>query len=111
MTYEVITHNQIIGSHYWNDAPETCAYLRDRHRHVFDIRCKFAVTHCDREIEINEMQDAISDHFYMMFPTDGAGVMFGNMSCEDIAVYCIDEFGCVECQVLEDGFGGANVRK
>lgn len=108
---QVITHNQIIGSHYWKDAPDKYAYLRDLHRHVFFIRCKFNVTHTDREIEINDMQDIITRYFATAYPADAAGVSFGGKSCEDIAWECIETFGCDECEVLEDGFGGACAKK
>ena len=113
MNYQIVTHNEIIGVHRWENAPEKYAYLRNIHRHVFVIRCKFSVTHSDREIEINDMQEFIDRHFKENFITDpsaGAGIFFGNMSCEDIARYCIDRFACDECEVLEDGFGGAYVR-
>lgn len=109
----IITHNQIIGSHYWKDAPVQYAYLRNLHRHVFTIRCKFEVSHEDREIEINDMQDTIEDAIKHKFGKSvgiGAGVCFGGMSCEQIATWCIDYFGCTECEVLEDGFGGAYAR-
>lgn len=113
MNYYVLTHNEIIGCHCWESAPEKFAYLRDAHRHVFVIRCKFLVSHTDREIEINEMQDIIEAHFKKAFERRAglSGLYFGTMSCEDIARYCIEQFGCEECEVLEDGFGGANVRK
>jgi len=113
MTYHVITHNQIIGCHCWKNAPEHFAYLRDLHRHVFAIRCKFLVTHTDREIEINQMQEVIAAHFEKNFERRAglSGLYFGSMSCEDIAKYCIERFGCEECEVLEDGFGGALVSR
>ena len=111
MIYEVITHNQIIGSHYWEDAPDRFAYLRNLHRHVFVIRCKFNVTHTDRQIEINDMQDYIEMVLRAKFSADETGLRFEGMSCEDIARLCIGSFGCTECEVLEDGFGGACVKK
>lgn len=109
----IITHNEIIGSHYWKDAPEKYKYLRNPHRHVFTIRCKFEVSQEDREIEINHMQDLIYEDIRGRFcdcDDFGAGVDFGGMSCEQIATWCIDYFGCTECEVLEDGFGGAYAR-
>lgn len=109
---QIVTHNAIIGSHYWPDAPAKYAYLKNEHRHVFHIRCWFDVKHNDRDIEINDMQDIIKDSITQQFENLGAmGVCFGGMSCEDIATFCIDEFGCVACEVLEDGYGGAYARK
>lgn len=110
MRYEVITYNAVIGSHRWENAPDEFSYLRNVHRHVFKIRCKFHVTHSDRQIEINDMQDIIARYFSLHYPVDASGVFFGGRSCEDIARECIENFGCYECEVLEDGFGGACVR-
>ncbi len=110
MTFHVITHNNIIGFHCWHNAPAEYAYLRSPHRHVFSIRCRFHVSHTDRQIEINEMQDMIEGRIKAKFTKEGY-VNFASMSCEDIARYCIEEFGCEECEVLEDGFGGAYARK
>lgn len=109
MKYGIVTHNQIIGVHCWQAAPDEFAYLRNLHRHVFTIRCKFEVSHTDRQIEINNMQEYIEGFIRDHFPVHGMGlgVDFGGMSCEDIALFCTENFGCVECEVLEDGFGGA----
>lgn len=109
----IVTHNQIIGCHNWPDAPAKYGYLRALHRHVFVIRCKFEVSHTNRHIEINDMQEKIDKVFHDEFgySEEGWGLQFGPMSCEDMARWCIDKFNCVECEVLEDGFGGAYVRK
>ena len=111
MKHQIVTCNQIIGHHFWLKAPDEYGYLRNSHRHVFVIRCKFSVEHTDRQIEINDMQNIIEQHFKKAFAAIYDGIDFGNMSCEDIATYCINTFGCDECEVLEDGFGGANVWK
>lgn len=111
MKYYVITSNKIDGMHCWKDAPEKFNYLKNEHRHIFYIRCWFSVTDTDREIEINEQQSiierAVKKHYGNAI---GTGAYFGGMSCEDIARWCIEQFGCVACEVLEDGFGGAYVR-
>lgn len=108
---QVITSNKIIGTHYWKEAPKEFEYLSFPHRHIFYIRCWFEVSHGDREIEINEMQRKIESGLKTKFGVDSIGVMFRGMSCEDIADVCISEFGCVKCEVLEDGEGGAVVRR
>ena len=112
MQYEVITYNQIEGMHCWKAAPSKFCYLRNEHRHIFHIRCWFAVTDPDREIEINDQQSEIESAIYKQFGKNkGTGAYFGGMSCEDIAKWCIERFGCISCEVLEDGYGGAYVRK
>lgn len=110
----IITYNEIIGSHCYKDAPEKYKYLRNLHRHVFTIRCKFEVSHENREIEINDMQEIIQDTInraFGMCSDKGAGINFRGMSCEHIAKWCLNQFDCIECEVLEDGFGGAYARK
>lgn len=110
--YQVITFNKITGMHYWENAPDKFKYLSYPHRHEFYIRCWFDVADPDREIEINEQQYIIESTIKERYMNHrGEGVFFGGMSCENIAEYCIDVFGCAACEVLEDGFGGAYVRK
>ena len=110
---QIITFNQIIGCHNWPGAPERYAYLRNTHRHVFHVRCWFYVDHSDRQIEINDMQQIIEYEFTKKWSLkgEGKGFQFGAMSCEDIAKWCVDTFECEACEGMEDGFGGAYVRR
>ncbi len=112
MKYQVVTCNHIEGVHCWKKAPSKFGYLRNKHRHVFVIRCWFDVTETDREIEINDKQGLIQESIYMSFGNSrGTGADFRGMSCEEIARWCIKAFECAACEVLEDGFGGAYVRQ
>lgn len=109
MKRKVITYNTIVGFHNYPDAPAFCTYLADRHRHVFEIRCSFEVSHNNREIEINIMQHYIENLLKSRF---GYPCEFGARSCEDIAEMLLDEYHfMVECQVLEDGYGGASLTR
>lgn len=45
---QVVTGNQIVGMHKWENAPDKFSYLAKEHRHVFYIRCWFDVTDADR---------------------------------------------------------------
>ena len=105
---QIITHNQVEGYHRWKDAPEAVTFLRFRHRHVFHIRCWFDVSHEDREIEIImkqwEIEKFLKDRY-------GAVCEFGEMSCEAIARVIMEEFDVAQIEVLEDGYGGAHVRR
>lgn len=109
---QIVTYNEIIGMHRWDNAPAPFEYLASKHRHVFKIRCWFNVNHSDREIEINakqhEIESAIKSDFGYV---DEKGADFGGMSCEMICQYLIEKFDCDSCEVLEDGFGGAYARK
>lgn len=105
MSVFVNTYNEIIGFHYYPDAPNFCSYLGHKHRHVFVVRCKFLVSHSNRDIEINDMQERIESFLVGKY---GTPCDFGSMSCEQIAEVLIRNFSyMVESVVLEDGYGGA----
>lgn len=105
MKKEIITYNLIEGFHNYPNAPEICGYLAAEHRHLFQVRCWAHVSHNDREIEINTMQNAIESELISAF---GKPCMFGAMSCEDIAEFLLGKFTqLTKVQVLEDGYGGA----
>lgn len=104
----VITKNDIEGFHQWSEAPETVAFLRDQHRHIFNIQCQFEVSHEEREIEIIMQQWAIEDYLKNKY---GNPCEFGGMSCESIAKELLQQFNAYEVKVLEDGAGGAIVRR
>lgn len=104
----VITKNLIEGFHRWPDAPEKVDFLRERHRHVFHIRCYFEVDHWDREIELIMKQWEIDEYLHHIY---GMPCEFDNLSCEKIAEILMDKMGACMVEVLEDGDGGAVVRK
>lgn len=108
MNTTVETYNEIIGYHYWKDAPEEVAFLRNKHRHRFEIRCWFEVSDDDREIEIFMQERKIKTFLTSKY---GEEMDLEGQSCEMLAKTLINEFKCVSCQVLEDGKGGAYVRK
>lgn len=105
MKREVITHNEIEGFHRYPDAPAFCLYLKNKHRHIFVVRCRFEVEHNERQIEIIDQQREIAEVVARHF---GSPADFGDMSCEAIAEFLMVEFGEMSCcKVLEDGYGGA----
>jgi hypothetical protein len=111
MTVLVETYNEVQGLHYWPEAPDEVSFLRDKHRHVFCIHCFFEVGHTNREREIYITQGKINQYLYNKYPQRGHYIDFGKMSCEMIAEDLIINLDCVSCEVLEDGKGGAIVRK
>lgn len=109
MRKRIITYNQVIGFHFYPDAPVFCSYLSQRHRHVFAIRCDFRVIHNEREIEFNQQQEDISKFLSSKF---GSPCEFNGMSCESIAEMLLNSFPAMEkAEVLEDGFGGAIIQR
>jgi len=67
-----------IGFHKWVDAPEKIAYLRDLHRHKFNVKVFVDVTHDDREVEFHMLQD----YLRLCIPPQ---YDIYTSSCEDIA--------------------------
>lgn len=109
MNYFVVTNNVVEGCHFWENADGKVEYLKYPHRHMFVIECEFSVYGTDREIEIFTMQDEIEKYITDKY---GKPALFGGRSCEMIAEEIMDEFvDCFSCKVLEDGFGGAVVRR
>lgn len=105
----VETFNCIEGFHYYPNAPKICEYLSNNHRHMFVIRCKFEVSHNEREIEINTMQNEIQLALWEEF---NAPCQFGDMSCESIAEWLLLHFNNMcYVKVLEDGYGGATLTR
>lgn len=105
---EVITSNVLEGFHYWPNAPEAVSFLRDNHRHLFHIRCAFGVSDLDREVEIILMQREVEKFLCGKY---GCPCQFESMSCEMIGAEILTTMNAVWVEVLEDGQGGAIVRK
>lgn len=99
----VETFNCVDGFHFYPEAPQEVAFLRNNHRHQFHIRTTFQVEDSNREIEIFMMQDKIRNFLEGKY---GSPCNFQNMSCEMIAQDICDHFSAVKCIVLEDGCGG-----
>lgn len=111
----VVVKTSYEGVHCWPEAPEEVKFLRDPHRHVFEIEVKLQVFHDDREIEfimlkhkINKWLDAYKD--------DNGVWQMGRMSCEQVALQVIKmlerEYGknrWIVVSVYEDGENGCMV--
>lgn len=109
MKRQVITFNIVEGFHNYKDAPEWCAYLRARHRHLFQIRVWFEVGHNNREVEINEQQHKVEEYLNRQFDKP---CEFGSRSCEDIAELLLNKFkNATQVEVTEDGYGGATLTR
>lgn len=101
MLIEVVVTFAVPGFHYWPGAPDSVAFLRDRHRHVFWFKCWKRVSHDNRDIEIITLKNEIQ-----AWAQHGE---FGSSSCEQLARFAVDRFGLTACEVLEDGENGAKV--
>lgn len=97
------------GYHYWPQAPEHRAYLRSRHRHLFQIRAEVVVHHDDRDVEFHDLQAFISDWWGQDEPK-----YLGASSCEAIALTLVQAlhaagFTTASVTVSEDGENGSTI--
>ncbi|QRE00068.1 hypothetical protein [Burkholderia phage BCSR5] len=67
------------GYHFYPNAPEDVAYLRDRHRHLFKFRIQIEVHHDNREIEFHQFLNMVEGWY-----EDGT-LELNHKSCEMIA--------------------------
>ena len=103
----VIVSLQVEGIHKWDGCNiEGMDFLKHLHRHIFFITAKKSVIGTDREVEIIMLKRCIIDFLRTKYHINGC-LMFGNMSCEDIAVELLHEFHLESCKVLEDNENGA----
>lgn len=94
--------------HAWPQAPDTVAFLRNTHRHVFHVKLSMPVTHSDRQKEFFLVQR------WLLAELPAEDTDLGSASCEDLATTLVRaaarEFECsVEVEVWEDGENGARV--
>ncbi len=94
------------GFHRWDKAPEDVAFLRNTHRHLFDVKVGMSVGHDDREIEFFQLQREVATYCKTHFERD-----MGELSCEMIAKQLLTEFDASFVEVSEDGENGAIVKR
>lgn len=108
----VVVRTQFEGFHYWKDASDEVAFLRDLHRHIFHVEVTMSVEHGDRDVEIILLKryvDKICSSLTEKIKKEG-------LSCEHIAQeitrLIIAQYDPSQCyiQVLEDGENGGIVR-
>lgn len=99
---------QIEGIHCWPTCPfDEVAYLRDPHRHVFNITAFKDVNHDDRDVEFIMLKHSVAEFFKPYWDEQQKLYVFGAMSCEMIARKLIERFDLTSCEVNEDGENGS----
>ena len=111
MSINIVVKLTVEGLHHWPDCPiEEVSYLKNLHRHLFYITCKKEVSHADRDIEIIQLKHKIKEFLNRIWGHEVYKChFFGRMSCEEIAMELITNFGLNYCEVLEDNENGAEV--
>lgn len=106
----VVCKVSVPGFHRWENAFEEVNYLRNRHRHIFEIIVGFRVTDNDREVEIIDTQNKITRYLLVKYGIEhSVECDFDTMSCEDIAEDILTRFNAYYTTVTEDGFGGSTI--
>jgi hypothetical protein len=109
MKKTVILDFNVEGYHHYVNAPKQVDFLRNKHRHLFQIRVGYSVMDLDREKEIFIQQNYLKEYLHESY---GYPCQFNNMSCEmiaqDLLEFILDDGG-VWVEVFEDGLGGARV--
>lgn len=111
MKKTVIIQFKIPGFHNYPNAPEEVDFLSYPHRHTFTIKAGFGVDDLNREKEIFLETAKIEKYLIEKY---GLPCIFGDMSCEMIALNIMGEFNSYNmtfCEVWEEETGGARIEK
>lgn len=112
----IIVRTQLEALHQWENIPaeHPSHYLKNSHRHLFQIEMRFYVSHSDRDIEFIAFKQKV-DRFlqnYFMKDTQSGLTNLRSFSCEMLGNLLIQNYqpdGCYWVQVLEDGEMGSIV--
>lgn len=107
----IIITLQVEGFHYWVNAPEEVAFLRDNHRHIFHYEVEKEVSHDDRDVEIIMFKREVQADLQLMYGDANGICQFGPKSCEMLAKEIILRHEAVRVKVTEDNENGAVVYK
>ncbi len=99
------------GFHCWPDAPEQVAFLRSKHRHIFNVRLEVEVKHGDRDVEFFMLKEELDNFLDKEIEKD-----LGPCSCEQLASSIIayfekQRYSVYSCEVNEDNENGAIIRR
>jgi hypothetical protein len=103
---EVVATVMFEGLHQWPSAPRDVQFLREPHRHLFQIRC-FSRVESDREIEFILLKREVAKYLAETYPNGD----LGTRSCEALGKELLDRFGLSRCEVFEDGENGSVVSR
>lgn len=114
MKTNIIVNLQVEGIHRWKDAKKvlpSVGYLSNFHRHMFHITLVSDVAGLDREIEFIDFKHTVERYVRERWEQRDGVVMFGDSSCEMIAVDLLNRFKARKVRVMEDGENGAEVER
>lgn len=99
-----------VAFHYWKNAPDAVAFLRQPHRHVFHVKVSSGVSHSDRDVEFFTLKRDLEELLSRFVGTTSS------LSCEQWCHvirgqlhHMYDYQSIFEVEVSEDGENGAKV--
>lgn len=112
----IYIRTSFVGFHLWKDAPNEVGFLRNLHRHIFNVKVAVEVSHSDRDVEFFMMKKDVNfviSRFDTPFSDDGVFLdwkMVG--SCEMVAEKIIQDlwlmnYKVISVEVDEDGENGS----
>ena len=106
---KVVSRVKVEGIHRWAKCPiEQVAFLRNYHRHIFHISAVKKVNHDDRDVEFIQLSHRVKQYLIDSYWNEKTMCcFFADNSCEMLARQLMDEFDLLQCEVNEDGEGGA----
>lgn len=109
---QIIVRFSVEGIHRWKNCPlDEVSYLRDYHRHIFNVVGKAYVSHMDRDIEFIQLSHQMKQYLTnKYFSTEYNCCFFDDNSCEMLANELAIKFGLYEVEVNEDGESGSIVK-
>lgn len=111
----IVVKTSFEGIHCWPEAPAEVKYLRQLHRHIFNVVVEIEVKHMDRELEFIMVKHKLNEWLAEHFDSQGVWQM-GRLSCEQVAWELVEklsqQYGTrfIKVCVLEDGENGACIQ-
>lgn len=117
MRKSIIVTNNFKGYHRYAGAPEDVGFLRELHRHVFNVRTTIEVQHNERDLEFFQLQHRIETFVKMRYNKAHEQYLEGIYieSCETLAENILEHLHRifpnrrVRVEVWEDNENGAIV--
>lgn len=105
MSASIWITTSFVGFHRWPEAPAEVQYLASLHRHVFNVRASWRVTHDDRDKEFHIQKQLVENAIQNMLDIH----LTNHWSCERWARAILAHVGAACVEVNEDGECGATV--
>lgn len=108
MQKSIIITTSFVGFHSWPDAPEEVGFLRQEHRHIFQMKVELKVQHNDRDLEFFMCKKLINERIDQLFNKHPIFDWYQiNRSCEQIAEdfynFSTLSASIISIEVSEDG--------